>query len=93
MTLGFVLSDVLEICVFKLVLASLAYALTVFVFVILDDESEFTLELTLLVSLIVVADVALTFKISAKANSKKTEHIVFRLIQSPPCSNRQKVLF
>ena len=92
-TLGFVLSRVLETCVFKFVLASLVYALTVFVFVILDEESEFTLELILFVSLIVVADVAFTFKISAKANSKKTEHIDFRLIRSPPCSNLSKSFF
>ena len=44
----------------------------------------------LLVLLTVAADDAFTFKISAKANSKKIEHIVFRLIQSPPSSIHHK---
>ena len=99
-TLGIVLSyvttgfAVVETCVFVLALALLAGALIVLVLlVIFDDKPVFKSVLTLLVSFVVAADVAFTFKISAKANSKKTEHIDFRLILSPPSSICQKVYF
>jgi hypothetical protein len=57
------------------------FALTEFTgFVTVGDKSLLTLEFILLVPLTVAADEALTFKIRAKANSKITEHIAFRLI-------------
>jgi hypothetical protein len=65
----------------KFVLDLLLFALTEFIgFVTVGDKSLLTLEFTLLVPLTVAADEALTFKIRAKANSKITEHIAFRLI-------------
>jgi hypothetical protein len=65
----------------KFVLDLLVFALTEFTgFVTVGDKSLLTLEFILLVSLTVAADEALTFKIRAKANSKITEHIAFRLI-------------
>jgi hypothetical protein len=65
----------------KFVLVLLVFALTEFIgFVTVGDKSLLTLEFILLVPLTAAADEALTFKIRAKANSKITEHIAFRLI-------------
>jgi hypothetical protein len=57
------------------------FALTEFIgFVTVGDKSLLTLEFRLLVPLTAAADETLTFKIRAKANSKITEQIAFRLI-------------
>jgi len=57
----------------------LEFTLTVLVLARLAD-TVFTPVFKLLVSFVVAADDACTFKISAKANSNITEHIDFRLI-------------
>jgi hypothetical protein len=65
----------------KFVLDLLVFALIEFIgFVTVGDKSLLTLEFILLVPFTVAADEALTFKIRAKANSKITENIAFRLI-------------
>jgi hypothetical protein len=65
----------------KFALGSLCIELIEFIgFVTVGDKSLLTLEFRLLVPLTAAADEALTFKIRAKANSKITEQIAFRLI-------------